>query len=143
MKNLKYALADRMEVTPLVKAIAQTASRTSNGALSGDPVIIGTEPAGIPGVAVKDADSAQLVSVATKGIFEVLVAGIDNSGGSNADANVIVIAGAQIYFHRGDTPPLSLRANDGTPWGKAFGASGTTLVAAGATTTKINVKVGA
>ena len=38
---------------PYLKAKAQTASRTTNFALSGDPVVIGQ----IPGVALEDADT--------------------------------------------------------------------------------------
>lgn len=125
------------QTLPLLKAIAQTASRTSNGALSGDPVRIGQ----IPGVAVIDCDANQRTVVQIDGIWEVLVAGIDSSGGSGADANVAVLGGDQIYFDEAKTPPLSKRAG-GVPWGKAEGDSGVTLVASGATTTKINVKVG-
>lgn len=123
--------------TPLVKAIAQTASRTTNGALSGDPVRIGQ----LPGVSVKDCDSAQRTVVATDGVWNLLVAGIDSSGASSADANVAVAGGDIIYFDEAKTPPLSKRAG-GVRFGIAMGDHGVTLVASGATTTKCPVRVG-
>lgn len=134
--NRKYPGLE--QTLPLLKAIAQTAARTSNGALSGDPVRIGQ----IPGVAVKDCDSAQRTVIQTDGVFELLVAGIDSSGGSGADANVVVAGGDKVYFDESKTPPLSKRAG-GVFFGYALGDSGVTLVASGVATTKINVKVGA
>lgn len=122
---------------PNAKAIAQTGSRTSNGALSGDPVRIGS----LPGVAVEDADSSQRTVVQKDGIYKLLVAGIDSSGTSGADANVAVNGGDPIYFDEAKTPPLSKRAG-GTFFGYAFGDSGVELVASGATTTAIPVQVG-
>lgn len=125
------------QTLPLLKAIAQTASRTSNGALSGDPVRIGQ----IPGVALIDCDSAQRTVVQIDGIFELLVAGIDSSGGSGADANVVVAGGDKVYFDESKTPPLSKRAG-GVFFGYVAADHGVTQVASGATTTKTNVKVG-
>jgi predicted RecA/RadA family phage recombinase len=134
--NRKYP--GKEQTLPLLKAIAQTAARTSNGALSGDPVRIGQ----IPGVAVKDADSAQRTVIQIDGVFSLLVAGIDSSGGSGADANVAVNGGDKVYFDESKTPPLSKRAG-GVFFGYALGDSGVALVVSGATTTAINVKVGA
>lgn len=123
--------------TPLTKAIAQTASRTTNGALSGDPVRIGS----LPGVATKDCDSSQKTVVELDGIHNLLVSGIDSSGTSGADANVAVAGGDIVYFDESKTPPLSKRSG-GVRFGYAFGDHGVTLVASGATTTRCPVKVG-
>lgn len=125
----------------LPKAIAVAAdARTSNFALSNDPVLIGK----IPGVALEDADSVGSVVVQSDGIFSLLVAGIDDSGSSGADANVTVKSGDEIFFDKTKAPPLSKRssAHGGTHFGYAFGDAGVTLVASGNTTTKIAVKVG-
>lgn len=123
---------------PLTKAIAQTAARTSNHALSGDPVRIGT----LPGAALQDADANGKTVVQKDGIFTMLVAGIDSGGTSGADRNVTVTGGDKVYFDEAQTPPLSKRAG-GTFFGYAIGDSGVTLVASGATTTTIPVQVGA
>jgi len=122
---------------PLTKATAQTASRTTNFAVSGDPVVIGQ----IPGVAAGDADSAGKVVPFIDGIFNVLVAGIDAGGTSGADRDIHVVGGDAIYFDKDTTPPLSLRST-GILWGYAIGDAGVELVASGATTTAINVMVG-
>jgi predicted RecA/RadA family phage recombinase len=98
---------------------------------SGDPVVIGQ----IPGVALVSEDSAGNTSVALEGVFNLLVAGIDNSGTSGADANKAVAVGDIIYYGTGDTPKLSKRA-DGVQFGYALGT-----VASGATTTTIAVKI--
>jgi predicted RecA/RadA family phage recombinase len=122
---------------PDVKATAQTAARTSNRAISGDPVVIGD----IPGVALVDADTDGRTVVQADGIFTLLVAGKDSSGTSGADASVAVHGGDLLYFDKDKTPPLSKRAG-GTPFGYAFGDAGVELVASGATTTEIPVQVG-
>ena len=133
--NRKYAQSNR--VTPLVKALAQTASRTSNKPLSGDPVRIGQ----IPGVALVSTDANGRVVVQLDGVFQLLVAGIDSSGTSAADANVAVNGGDIIYFDEAKTPPLSKRAG-GVRFGYAMGDSGVEQVASGVTTTVISVQVG-
>ncbi len=127
---------------PLVLAIAQTAARNENQPISGDPVRIGS----LPGVAITDAIATETVDegrcvVQKDGIFNLLVAGIDSSGTSGADANVHVVGGDPVYFDEAKTPPLSKRAG-GTFFGYAFGDSGVELVASGATTTAIPVQVG-
>ena len=124
-------------IMPNLKATAQTASRTSNHALAGDPVVIGQ----MSGVALDDADSGGLTRVQRDGIFNMLVAGIDSSGTSAADANVAVLGGDIIYFDPAKTPPLSKRAG-GIRFGYAAGDAGVQQVASGSTTTKINVQVG-
>ncbi len=79
---------------PDVKVIAQTASRTSNHALSNDPVVCGQKP----GVALEDADSGGKTVMQVDGIFNLLVSGIDSSGTSGADANVAVNGGDIVYY---------------------------------------------
>jgi predicted RecA/RadA family phage recombinase len=134
-KNRVFAQSH--QTLPLEKAIAQTAARTSNGALSGDPVRIGQ----IPGVALIDADSSQRTVVQKDGVFTLLVAGIDSSGVSAADANVAVNGGDALYFDEAKTPPLSKRAG-GVFFGYALGDSGVQVVASGGLTTAIPVQVG-
>lgn len=121
-----------------MKCIAQTASRTSNHALSGDPVRIGQ----LPGVALRNADSNGETTVQTDGVFSLLVAGVDSSGASGVDANVVVAGGDKIYFNEASTPPLSRRAG-GVFFGYAHGDSGVTMVASGILITAIPVRVGA
>jgi hypothetical protein len=133
--NRKYAQSNQR--MPNVVAIAQTASRTTNQPISGDPCVLGD----IPMVSLVDADSDGRVVGQKDGIFELLVAGIDSGGTSGADRNVHVVGGDAIYFAEGDTPPLSKRAG-GTFFGTAVGDSGVELVASGATTTAIDVQVG-
>ena len=133
--NRKYA--QNNTVLPLVRATAQTAARTSNGALSGDPVVIGL----LPGVALIDADASHRTVVQKDGIFNLLVAGIDSSGVSARDANVAVHGGDAIYFDKDTTPPLSKRAG-GIFFGYAFGDAGVELVASGDDDTVIPVQVG-
>ena len=133
--NLKYKPGQLMRTTPLIVATAEDA-RTSNHALSGDPVVVGQ----LPGVALIDADSNGKTVVALDGIWEVLVAGKDSSGTSGADASVAVNGGDQVYFDKTKSPPLSKRAG-GIPWGKVVGDAGVQQVASGATTTKCNVGV--
>ena len=133
-KNRKFA---QMAVTwPAVKVIAQTASRTANGALSGDPVVCGQ----MPGVALINADANGRATMQIDGIFSVAVTAKDASGVSGADANSAVMGGDKIYFDKDKTPPLSKRAS-GIPWGIAVGDSGVQLVASGANGT-VDVQVG-
>ena len=134
-KNLKYAQGN---ITgPLTKAIAQTASRTTNQPISGDPCMIGK----IPAVALIDSDSDGRVTPQFDGIWEFLVAGVDSSGSADSDANVAVNGGDEIFFDKDNTPPLSKRAT-GDHFGWAMGDSGVQLVASGVLTTEINVKIG-
>lgn len=125
------------QTLPTVLAIAQGADRTSNEPLSGDPVRIGQQPA----VALENSDANGRTVCQTDGIFNLLVAGINSSGTSGADANVAVNGGDIVYFDETKTPPLSKRPG-GTRFGYAFGDSGVQLVASGATTTVIPVQVG-
>ena len=125
------------QTLPLALAIAQTAARTSNHALSGDPVRIGQ----IPGVALLDANSSGKTVIQIDGIFNLLVAGVDDSGTSGADANVVVNGGDAIYFDETNTPPLSKRAG-GVLFGYAFGGSGVQLLASGDDDLEIPVLVG-
>jgi len=134
--NRKYA--ETNTTTKLIKAIAQTASRTTNQPIAGDPCVVGK----LPGVALSGVNSSAQTVIQTDGVFELLVGGVDNSGSAGSDANVTVLGGDKIYFDKGDGPPLSKRA-DGVPFGVAFGDDGATLVASGVLTTKIQVKVGA
>lgn len=120
-----------------VRMVAQTASRTQNGALSGDPVRVGQ----IPGVALGDADAAGEGVMQLDGVFEHLVGGV-NLDASAADANVAVYGGDAIYFNEANTPPLSKRASGGILFGYAVGDHNVQLVASGATTTKCNVRTG-
>ena len=129
--NRKYAMGNL--TTPLIKATAQTAARTSNGALANDPVVIGL----IPGVALLDANSSQKTVVALDGVFSVLVAGEDASGSPGDNS---VVGGEAIYFNKDHTPPLDVDPG-GILWGYAFGDAGVEMVAAGAETA-ILVKVG-
>ena len=124
-------------VWPNVKVIAQTANRTSNHALSGDPVVCGSKP----GVALDDADSNGLTRMQVDGIFTLLVGGVDSSGTSGADANVAVNGGDILYFDQAKTPPVSKRAG-GVRFGYAVGNSGVQVVASGSTTTEIDVQIG-
>lgn len=134
-KNRKFA-GNNLTLQEM-KAIAQTASRTTNNAISGDPVRIGK----IPGVALRDADANGETTVQIDGVFNLLVDGVDSSGVSAADANVAVNGGDIIYFDESKIPPLSKRAG-GTRFGYAHGDSGVQMVASGIHTTTIPVKVG-
>jgi predicted RecA/RadA family phage recombinase len=127
-KNRKYALGNT--TLKLMKAIAQTAARTSNKPISGDPVRIGN----IPGVALLDADSDGKTVVQIDGVFELLVGGIDQSG------NSAVLGGDKLYFTEGDTPPVN-KKNTGVPFGYAHGDHAVQMVASAATTTKIEVLI--
>src|SRR3990167_1115685 len=126
---LNRKFAGNNTTLPLTKATAQTAARTSNGALAGDPVVIGQ----IPGVALIDADSSQKTVVQIDGVFELLVAGIDASGSPGDNS---VLGGEAVYFNKDHTPPLHVDPN-GILFGYALGDAGVELVAAGATTTLI------
>ena len=129
--------AQNCKYSPNELFLAQTAARTSNEPISGDPCVMGE----LPGVALENADSNGRVVAQLDGIFDLLVAGIDSSGVSGADANVHVLGGDKIYFDETKTPPLSKRAG-GIPFGYAVGDSGVQLVAAGNTATTIPVQVG-
>jgi len=133
--NRRYA--QNNTVLPLTLATAQTADRTTNFALSGDPVVIGL----VPCVALIDADASGRTVAQKDGIFDLLVAGIDSSGTSAEDAHVAVNGGDAVYFDKDTTPPLSKRAG-GIFFGYAFGDAGVELVAAGDDETEIPVQVG-
>lgn len=135
--NRKFLLGGNEITTPLTKCTAKDANTVANKALSGDPVVIGQ----IPGVALINADSDLKATVQLNGVFELLVSGIDSTGSLGADANVAVLGGDIVYFDKTKDPPLSKRAG-GIRFGYAFGDTGVSMVASGATTTKINVKVG-
>lgn len=128
--------AQSVKTLPLIKCIAQTAARTSNHALSGDPVRIGT----LTGVALLDADANGKTVPQIDGVFNLLVAGVDSGGTSGADRNVTVTGGDKLYFDEAQTPPLSKRAG-GTFFGYAMGDSGATMVTSGTLTTAIPVQV--
>ncbi len=89
---------------------------------SGDPVIVGT----IPGVAVtaeaEGGNAAGETTIATDGVFNLSVKGVD-AGGNSA-----VAAGDKIYYVTADTPKLS-KKNTGVLFGKALGAVGSSLTA--------------
>jgi len=127
--NRKYVQSEKY--SPMVKCIAQTAARTNNEALSGDPVRCGQ----IVGVAVKPAITGGKTVMQMDGIWELLVGGIDQAG------NSAVLGGDKLYFTEGDTPPVN-KKNTGVPFGYAFGDHGVQQVASAATTTKILVQVG-
>lgn len=78
---------------------------------SGDPVLCGQ----IPGVALAAEDTAGVTTVATNGVFNLSVKGIDQSG------NSAVAAGDIIYYVTGDTPKLS-KKNTGVRFGYALAA---------------------
>jgi predicted RecA/RadA family phage recombinase len=134
--NRKFAEGNLTQTA--VRLVAQTASRTNNKALSGDPVRVGQ----IPGVALIDADADGLGTMQLDGVFEHLVGGIDSSGASAADANSAVKGGDAIYFDESKTPPLSKRSSGGILFGYAVGDHNVQLVASGATTTKTLVRTG-
>lgn len=132
--NRKYA--ENNLTSKLIKAFAQTASRTTNQPVAGDPVRIGNQP----GISSSGVDANARSVVFLDGVFEILVGGVDNSGSAGSDANVAVKGGDQLYFAEGDTPPVSKRA-DGIPFGIAWGDHAVELVASGSTTTAIQVRL--
>jgi predicted RecA/RadA family phage recombinase len=83
--------------------------------VSGSPCRVGT----IAGVALTDeaagGNAAGESSIATKGVFDLSVKGIDASG------NSAVAIGDKIYYTDADTPPLSKKAT-GYLFGKALEA---------------------
>ena len=91
--------------------------------VSGDPVRIGQ----IVGVAVTNegdgGNATGETTVATQGVFELSVKGVDGVG------NSAVAIGDKLYYVDADTPKLS-KKNTGVLFGKAIGA-----VNAGATAT--------
>ncbi len=90
---------------------------------SGDPVRVGE----IPGVALtaeaEGGNAAGETTIATEGVFNLSVKGVDGGG------NSAVAAGDKIYYVDADTPKLSKKVA-GKLFGKALGA-----VNAGATAT--------
>ena len=134
---LNRVYAQQGKYLPNLLFIAQTVARTSNEPISGDPCVCGE----LPGVALENADANGRCVVQADGIFDLLVAGINSSGVSGADANVAVNGGDIVYFDQSKTPPISKRAG-GVPFGRAIGDSGVQVVASGVTTTKIPVQVG-
>ena len=100
---------------------------TSTANAAGDPVVVGQ----IAGVCLNDnasSASGAVNQVATKGVFDLSVKGIDGGG------NSAVAYGDAIYFVSGDTPKLSKKAT-GVLFGYACGT-----VSSGATAT-ISVKL--
>lgn len=138
--NRKYS--GRPSVLKRVKALAQSAGHTSQRPKSGDPVLVGL----IPGVALTDAtadaDGTYRCQVQTDGAFDLLVAGIDSSGTSGADANVAVNGGDKVYIDLSKDPPISKRAG-GTFFGFVIADDAVEQVASGATTTTALVAPGA
>jgi predicted RecA/RadA family phage recombinase len=118
------------QTLPNVVAIAQTASRTTNQPISGDPCVFGQKG----GVALENVDANGRTVMQIDGIFSLLVQGNDQNGAS------AVSGGDIIYFAQGDTPPLS-KKNTGVKFGYAFGDNAVQLVASGNTTTAIPVLV--
>lgn len=78
---------------------------------SGDPVVVGQ----IPGVALTSTDGNGKVRMATGGVFDVSVKGVDGSG------NSAVAIGDRIYYTSGDTPKLGKKTS-GVPFGFALEA---------------------
>lgn len=87
------------------------------GTKSGDPVVVGE----FAGVALEDRNTAGVAPVRLKGVFDLPVEAVDNSGDAGADADKAVAVGDKIYFASGDDPHLSKRA-DGSYFGVAYGA---------------------
>ncbi len=83
--------------------------------VSGDPVRVGE----IPGVALTNegegGNAAGESSIATEGVFDLSVKGLDGSGSS------AVSVGDKLYFVDADTPHISKKAT-GHLYGKALGA---------------------
>jgi len=78
---------------------------------SGDPVVAGQ----IPGVALTATDGNGKVRMATNGVFDLSVKGVDGSG------NAAVAIGDRIYYTSGDTPKLGKKTS-GVPFGFALEA---------------------
>lgn len=133
--NRRFAEGNKTQTAVIV--VAQTAARTNNKALSGDPVRMGQ----VPGVALIDADADRKATIQLDGVFEHLVAGVALDA-SAADANAVVYGGDAIYFNEANTPPLSKRASGGILFGYAVGDHNVQLVATGVLTTKILVRTG-
>lgn len=69
--------------------------------LSGDPVLVGTA---LTGVALTDGSASVKTVIATKGVYNLPVKGINGSG------NSAVAVGDALYYVTGDTPVLSKKA---------------------------------
>lgn len=78
---------------------------------SGAPAVFGQ----LPGVCLTATDGDGKVRLATKGVFDLSVKGIDGSG------NAAVTAGDKIYYTSGDTPKLNKKTT-GVPFGIALEA---------------------
>lgn len=92
---------------------------------SGDPVLLGQ----LPGVCLVSEDADGNATIATRGVFNLSVKGVDGGG------NSAVAAGDLIYYVTGDTPKLS-KKNSGVRFGYALAA-----ITSGSTAT-IAVKLG-
>lgn len=82
--------------------------------VSGSPVLVGT----IPGVALtgegEGGNAAGQCSIATEGVFDLLVEAVNNGG------NSAVAIGDKIYYEAGETPPLNKDSVSGVLFGKAL-----------------------
>lgn len=114
--NLVYEAGDQLSVVC-------TAPTTPS---AGDPVLFGQ----LPGVALTDEDTAGKTSVAFRGVFDLSVEAVNNSG------NSAVAAGDKIYYETGQTPVLNKDNVSGVYFGIAM-----ETVTLGATAT-IQVRVG-
>jgi hypothetical protein len=94
--------------------------------VSGDPILYGTRP----GVCTVSEDANGNCTATFRGVYSLLVDGVDQSG------NSAVAAGDRLYYTAGDTIKIS-KKNTGVPFGYAHGA-----VASGNHTTKIPVILG-
>lgn len=108
---------------------------------SGSPVLFGQ----LPGVCQEDALSDGSVVISTKGVFDLTVNGVNDSG------NSAVNAGDKLYFTGGHSKVLSKEATGSVFFGYAFSpsgsgqatvAAGSQLIASGSSGI-IGVKVGA
>lgn len=121
MKNRVYVDGDNVTIT----------SASLSGMSSGDPVVIGS----ISGVLAGDIGSDNTGVIVRKGVFDLSVKGINDSG------NSAVAIGDAIYYVSGDTPKLSKKSSSGPLYGYALetigsGSTGTinVLLVGGSTT---------
>ncbi|GAH15946.1 unnamed protein product [marine sediment metagenome] len=70
-----------------------------SGALSGDPVVVGS----LPGVCIDDADANDEATVDFDGVYALDVEGVDDGG------NAAIGAGEPVYFTIGDTPKINAK----------------------------------
>lgn len=85
----------------------------STALLSGAPIAVGQ----IPGVLETNADANSLATVATKGVYNLSVKGVNGSG------NHAIALGDALFFNSGATPQVNADAG-GIPFGVALAAVG-------------------